>query len=83
MLNSILTSREPSTLDKQQEFLIKEDKKVEMTTKSAAFNKQKYLDSYVSHIKVPSQYVLDSKINSKFQQFSIQLVKYVFPVPGK
>jgi hypothetical protein len=52
-----------------------------MTTKSALKNKEKYLDSYVSKIKIPSQYVLDSQINSKFQTFSIQLVKYIFPVP--
>lgn len=42
-------------------------------------NKLSYLQNFVTKVEVPSLYVMDAKINLKFQQYSIQLIKYVFP----
>ena len=72
--------RDFSSLDEEVSFEVGEDGQAK-TTESAESIKMKYINNFVTKLQFMAVYVINSKINPKFQQMSFQLVKVVMP-PG-
>ena len=72
--------RDFSSLDEEVSFEVREDGQAK-TTESAESIKMKYINNFVTKLQFMAVYVINSKINPKFQQMSFQLVKVAMP-PG-
>jgi hypothetical protein len=68
--------------DERCQFIVQEKPNGGISTlpsRSAEMNQNKYLEGYGVYIDLPSMYVMDAQLNSRFPDYLFQLVKVVFP----